>query len=341
MKTSRTTEYFPNNIKQSKVAQYFTAEKFDQLQTQVLPRKLLLPTTNICNANCVFCAYQYIEDQKATMSLETFGRAVTQYVAFHPASYISITPIAGDPLLDRGLFDKIEVAKKLGAQTVQCYTNGILLERYADEILASSLDHLEISLADFNREEYAKIFRVDEYPRFIRGLERLLSAHREHKSILSIDLNLRNSRPREEVLDSPDYKRVVEPLLSDQVTMSWLDSYDNWMGLLKQEDLLGEMTMARVPNRIQKPCTRLFDLQVLINGDVRLCGCRSGRTNFDDLVIGNIYQTDLESIWFSEKSLELRRKFFSNEVPSGCRNCSFYDAIGSKRFFLKSADFLS
>lgn len=339
MKLTRTTLNFAQNIKQSKFAQYFNPEKFTELQPQILPRKLLLSVTNICNANCVFCGYQYIDDPKQGMELDLFEEAVTQYVSLHPASYVSLTPIAGDPLLDRGLIKKIESAKRIGVQTLQCYTNGILLEKYGAELAHSGLDHLEVSLADFDRELYLKIFRVDAYERVLKGLHSLLKMIVSEALPLSVDINLRSNRALDIICKSADFKKWIEPYLSDRVTISHLETFDNWTGLIKAEDLPVGMKLMSAPDKFSSPCTRLFDLQVLSNGDVRLCGCRSGKSNYDDLIIGNLSEASLSELWFSQKAYELRNYFFQNQVPGTCRSCSFYQAVGEKRFFMKTPGF--
>ena len=41
-----------------------------------LPRGLHVEGTNICNAECVFCAYPQMERRKQTMSMEDFRRVV-------------------------------------------------------------------------------------------------------------------------------------------------------------------------------------------------------------------------------------------------------------------------
>ncbi len=339
MKLERSTRNFPQNIKQSKFDKYFTASRFDLLQKEILPRKLLVPVTNICNANCVFCGYQYITDPKRSMDLALFEEVIDQYVQMHPSSYVSLTPVAGDPLVDPGFFQKVSRAKGLGVKTLQCYTNAILLEENVENILNSPLDHLEVSLADFNRAEYKKIFRVDKYEQVLRGLHKLLKTHALGDSYLSIDINLRPARAVEEIYEEEDFKRFVRPFLSDKVTISAIESFDNWTGMISKEELPTGMQLKAEPKTIEHPCTRLFDLQVLPNADVRLCGCRSGKTLTDDLIIGNLHSASLRDIWFSETAYQLRKKFFHGEVPNTCIGCSFYERIGRKRFFMSNPEF--
>ena len=43
------------------------------------PDRMNIQLTNICNANCTFCGYQYLEDEKAFLSDKHFYNAVDQY----------------------------------------------------------------------------------------------------------------------------------------------------------------------------------------------------------------------------------------------------------------------
>ena len=57
------------------------------LQSMALrPFELHLELTNLCNANCVFCPYQFQERETGFMSDEVFHKAVADFVAsgLHP-----------------------------------------------------------------------------------------------------------------------------------------------------------------------------------------------------------------------------------------------------------------
>ena len=45
------------------------------------PFELHLELTNLCNANCIFCPYQFQERPKQFMSDEVFFKAVNDFVA--------------------------------------------------------------------------------------------------------------------------------------------------------------------------------------------------------------------------------------------------------------------
>src|SRR5437870_4067345 len=63
------------------------------------PFELHLELTNLCNANCIFCPYQFQERQAEFMPEEIFYKAVSDYVDIGGGS-VGLTPIVGDALID-------------------------------------------------------------------------------------------------------------------------------------------------------------------------------------------------------------------------------------------------
>src|SRR5262245_13747521 len=82
---------------------------------------------NICNADCIFCAYRFNEEPKTTMQLGDFRQWIDEVATLGYLGTLVLTPVAGEPLADPTLFDKIAYAKSLGVGHIVFTTNGILL----------------------------------------------------------------------------------------------------------------------------------------------------------------------------------------------------------------------
>src|ERR1700704_696229 len=65
-------------------------------------RHVSIETTNICNANCVFCAYQYQTRPTGIMSVELFRKIIDEYSELGGGE-LGLTPTVGDPLIDKHL----------------------------------------------------------------------------------------------------------------------------------------------------------------------------------------------------------------------------------------------
>jgi len=317
-----------NRIKQKNFEFFLTPGHFDKLQRAALPRKAAFNVSNFCTSNCVFCAYQYNRDPKTIMPNDLFEICCEQFSRLQPDSWISLTPIVGEPFTDQGIFTKIEIAKNKNIKRVEIYSNGTLLKKNIDAVLNSPLDELYISFPDFNEEEYKIIFRTDNYKISLEGIHELLRRHQAIGSQLLIRLNMRPRRDRSLIFQEDDFLRYIQPFLSDNVTIDFMNFYDNWGGIIKQEDLPEGMFLEQDQKReVGLPCRRIFEIIFLQNGDVKLGGCRCKETVFDDLSVGNIYESSLRDIWFSELVFEIRNKFLQGTYPSICRECSHYKRL--------------
>jgi MoaA/NifB/PqqE/SkfB family radical SAM enzyme len=314
-------------IRQKKFEWFLTLKRLDKLQRSILPRKHNFTISNICTSNCVFCAYQYNRDRTAVMTNELFEKICRQIAALDKNSWISLTPTVGEPLTDSELFKKIETAKNLGIKRVEIYSNGSLLKKNVEKILSSRLDELYISFPDFNENEYKLIFRTNNYKISLAGIHELMREHRKRDSKLHIHINIRGRRNPVEVLKEEDFLRCIKPFLSDKVTYDFTSKFDNWGGLIKQDQLPSGMILRQPADKSGLPCKQLFELMYLPSGDIKLCGCRFLGTMFDDLVVGNIYKDNLENIWYGKKTFDLRNKFFSGEYPVVCKDCSGYKKL--------------
>lgn len=295
------------------------------------PQLLKLELTNICNANCVFCAYQYESRPKGYMSDELYEKALRQYVGWNHKGRLSYVPIVGEPLVDPKLVPRIRRAKELGIREIYFYTNGILLYKYdIDALLTSGLTNLSISTAPFDAESFERLYRNMNYARLIEGIEKLLAANRDLGHPVEIHFLIRSDVSRKKVLAKPDYQRHIRPYINEAIDIGvMVKGYDSWGGVIRQEDLFGEMTLAEPPNDKSRPCSQTFTLTVLGDGRVRACGCRlnNNDTGGDPLILGDLNTQSLQEIWNGEKLKQVHRSFEQNKLYELCRNCTTYDPI--------------
>jgi radical SAM protein with 4Fe4S-binding SPASM domain len=219
----------------------------------------------------------------------------------------------------------------MGVKRVQFYTNAINLKKRLPELLNSDLDNLEISVSDLDPESYLKIFRSTKYDDVLEGISELLKELYQSGKTLPVKINFRSNKLLAEIQESKDFKKFIQPWITDYIHFSDTTSFDNWTGLILQDDLVPGMKLAEDTKRTKmKPCSRLVDVQILANGDVRLCGCRMGNTSNDDLVVGNLLKQSLSEIWYSDKVGEIWENFLYQKYPKICLDCSYYEAIDQR-----------
>ena len=111
------------------------------------PTILTLLLTYACNLKCPFCGQNDIRknhDFRGSMSLSL--EQVISILDDAAASGIKNVNIwGGEPLLHPQIFEIIQEVKK---RRMRCFlvTNGVLLEKYADELVKSKVDFIQISI---------------------------------------------------------------------------------------------------------------------------------------------------------------------------------------------------
>ncbi len=301
-----------------------------QYLENVPPRTLKIELTNICNANCVFCGYQYENRKKGIMSQELYLRVLKEYRGMGGEN-ISFTSIVGEPFIDTNIIDRIRKAKEFGFKDIYTYTNGILLYRYdIKALLRSGINHLIISTSPFEKGKFERLYRNRDYDKLLEGLQKVLMINQQIGRPVKVEIAFRSDISLRKALLLNDYQKFIRPYINDErkEISILVKGYDNWSGMIKHKDLFGEMELASIPKYKLHPCSRTFSCMVMWDGYVRGCSCRF--SNFDDednLIIGNLKDIDLKNIWFGDKVKQLRRSFVNNKLCITCRNCTMYTPV--------------
>lgn len=289
-----------------------------------LPGMLYFQVTDACNANCVFCGFQYYKSRNKVMPLDIFEKGVRQYAEMGGGK-ISFSPIVGEPLLDPHLFERIELARRLRVK-VGFYTNGISLNNggNVEKILGcQNIFRICISTAGFERQMFERVMRSKRYDAFIDGVEALLRGNSRMENPLDICLTLKPDKKVSDALSDRDFVDRILPHIP-RSKIACVVAYDNWCGTVTQGDLVGRMILAKPPILKRKPCTSLYLPMITVDGKVRACACRFARDFDDELIVGDLNEKNLSEIWHGEKIRRLRQSFYDGALPEPCRSCSVY-----------------
>jgi organic radical activating enzyme len=299
------------------------------------PETLFIETTNICNANCVFCAYQYQPDfrvGKGVMDDALFHRVLDEYAALG-GERVSFTPIVGDPLVDPEIVERLGAAVAAGFD-VRFYTNGILFNKIdVSGLVKTGIRTINVSLAPFDREQHEILYRSHHYDDLIEGIVKLLKTRNEQKAALTLHLEFRAGLPLSRILAFPDFQKRVAPFLSTDehraITVQ-IKGYDSWGGQIAKEDLVDGMALAIPPRLKHRPCVRTFQPTVLWDGKVRACSCvfapAPAKDSNDGLLVGDMHEAHLRDIWTGPRMHALRRRFTDGDCLPLCKVCTSYRA---------------
>jgi len=312
---------FINRIKASSL------DKKKKLSVMEVPMQLFIETVNICNANCIFCAYQFDTRKKVTMSNEMFEKIVKEYCVMGGEG-LNLTSYAGEAFVDRNILTKIGIADRLGFKEISMYSNLTLTHKFdLDELLHSGLTKLTISTAPLRKDLYEKIYRTCHYNQVLKNMEELLKRFTtsETKKLKHIDISFRADRDLDACVELDDFQ-VIEPYLGNGVSVSCMSTFDGWMDMIKQDDLLDGMVLKSPDFRKPVPCDRLYMLQITSDGGMRVCGCRYNYAKVtDDFYVGNIADTSLSEAYNSNIVIELKKSFYLDDLGDSCKRCSWYE----------------
>jgi Radical SAM superfamily len=313
----------------ARVRHAFASDTFIDSIAHFIGGVTMMPN-NICNADCVFCAYRYNEEPKQTMPLDSFKLWLDQVMTLGHLGTVVFTPVAGEPLADPGLFDKLAYAKERGVINLIMTTNGILLLKNDNwrRLVDAGLYALHISSPGLCDEAYRRLYQTKQYPKVIEGLLKLLAYKEERGATFETNLMLRIDRPLEQVMAYEGMVRI-KPYF-DRGTIRPLDirsEFDNWSGHITEADLIGIMTL-NAPKDKPVPCDRMVhDLAVLPDGKVRVCSCRYFKTNHDELVIGDLNEGAMKDFFFGRRHRQLLKDVALGKWPRVCDQCSLYQPV--------------
>lgn len=291
------------------------------------PTSLGFQVTNICNANCIFCGYQYLKRPKTILSMDLFKKAIDEFDAFGGGG-VGFTPVVGDPLIDPNFIEKIKYARgKKNISGMGFFTNGILINKIgARSIITSGVDGITISIPGFDAQTYSRIFRVNYWNEVYEGILNLLKENASSNNRVKICIELRSDVPIWRLLRTPAYQELGR----FRFNLGYKFYYYNWGGLINQSDLRGIMRLGK-PLRKTEPCSFLYSgPMILSNGDMTLCGCQD--LNGDsELVLGNIKDRSILQMWQNPHVESIRKGFYSLRYPKICQDCSAYEDLSCFR----------
>jgi radical SAM domain protein len=318
----RRLKYFLHKIKDIEIAIMQVVFK-----KNAIPVSIYIEPTNICNANCIFCAYQFYKAPKKVMDLDMLEIILREAKKLQ-IKRLDLTPFAGDILTDKNILDKIELIKKYNFESVCTYTNLLNLHKIdVDRLLLSGLTEIYISASPLDKDLHKKIFRNNKYNYFLDNLVLILDKFNknQHKTVKKINIEFRSNISLKQCLELPDYLNKIKSLINKSITVGSMQVFDSWMGAIDQNDLLEGMYIAKQNGIKRIPCSRLNNIQILSNGDIRVCGCRFNNQAKEDIfLLGNIKDMSIYKAYNSEKVRNIKKKFIIGNPPIECQKCSWY-----------------
>lgn len=294
----------------------------------VRPYEMHLELTNLCNANCVFCPYQFQSREIQFMTDAVFEKATGDFVSIGGGS-VGLTPIVGDALIDPKFLERVRhLRSQPNIDRIFLTTNAILLDKFGiDEVLDSGITSITISTAGFDKEMYERVYRSQAYERMRRNVFELVKQNSERGNPIHITVGLRADRPLDEVMKFPDFQPILE--YSPAIDFTW--SFTSANGRITRDKLPPAMKLRVVKSR-KETCVQLYNGPIVLpDGTVMGCSCVASMDAIADLGIGNIMESSLGEIWASNQMRALRSSFNNGSLNPTCNGCDMYRNLDNYR----------
>lgn len=137
----------------------------DQYQRPIISLRITI--TNLCNLSCIYCHHDGMVDSKDEMTADEM------YEICKVAKDIGVRKIrisGGEPLVRKDIVEIVEKIARLDFKDISLTTNGVLLEKYAEDLKKAGLDRVNVSLDTLNPETYAFVTKKDYLDKVKRGI---------------------------------------------------------------------------------------------------------------------------------------------------------------------------
>jgi len=285
----------------------------------VIPKHLQIETVNgVCSARCTICTIENWTRTPNTMSLETFRLILGKFDKYKDQIDYLTLHFCGEPLLDKGLADKIRAAKEMGFRGTGFATNGTHLNKETSrDLIEAGLDTIICSIDGLTRETHEAIRVGTDFEEVRSNVERFIGIRNElgGPTRVLVRFIYQDSNKHE----WPEFKEYwserLDPEMRDDVIRFFLH---NWGENLEKFD---EMASRHDIDTSKLICEDLFErLVIYSNGDVGLC-CADDNGFFQ---LGNVLETDPIELYNSELFTQYREMMKEGRISEldVCMNCS-------------------
>ena len=281
------------------------------------PKYIDLDVINTCNARCTMCGIDFDNREKRRMS-ETLFEKIADDLGEHRNDLERVgLAINSEPLMDRGLHQKVAKLKQVGIAHTFILTNASLLSRKrSEELLSAGLDTIYVSIDSTNKETFEGIRRGLKFDDVRRNARNFLAARKDLEK--SCHLRISMVQQRENAGEAREFVDYWSQFVDDSDEIVVTHGY-NW-GIA--QDVVTEQGGGDDPNN-RIPCLGLWTSMVVdVNGEVRMCCIDQAGTT----MIGDLNENSISEVWHGDEMRGIRQRHLDGKRReiSYCDGCSVW-----------------
>ncbi len=284
-------------------------------QLPSFPYLIDIELTNYCNLKCIFCGQQSMKRPKGFMSEEIFKKIVDECFQFG-------TPIRfirwGEPFLHPKIIDFFKYAKSKGL-LVHVTNNGLAIkEGQMKAIVDLGVDSLIFSFQGATKEQYELMRNNKRYDELKANILQVVKVRgSKGKPFIHISNTVTNESKAEIENFISNWGRIV-----DSIGFGKTNLYHSSSHQIKSFETIGKLELLKKQETITKyyrPCAEVYQ-KLSVDWDGKVTCCCGDFDNF--LVVGNINESRLSSIWNNSKELKIFRGLLDKNLHRCLTLCS-------------------
>lgn len=239
----------------------YTKKISSLVQTLLSPDRLFLSPIHVqfepssrCNQNCVHCDH---DKNRKNPRDATFDEFKDFYDLLKPL-YITLNGY-GEPLMCSDLPEMISYARDKGTQ-VNTTTNGILLRKYAQQLIDSDLNLINVSLDAAREETYSKIRGLHTFDKIVENIKYFNWLRKTNKASTLLRLSIVIQQSNLNELEA--FAELSKELGADSVIFQLIET-----GFIdyRSNDAVGSMTLQELEQSLHKTAITLEHLNLRSN----------------------------------------------------------------------------
>lgn len=268
--------------------------------------------TDICNHNCIFCSFNYLQNRTNILSKDVMISLIDDFADMGVKAFM--WGGEGEPLLNKYVPLITDYAKYKGID-IALTTNGVHIEDYMMDQLLRNLSWIKVSIDAGIKEDYYKIHRCnpDDFERVISNIKKMVE-YRDSKNldctiggqVLLLPENIDNIENLFKTFEDINIDYItIKPFTASKYRLGFNSvDYTDMIDYIKELSskyrniILRENTFSRLDDaRSYNKCFALdFMSYIAATGDVYLCHNYLGDKEY---IYGNIYKKSFRDIWIT------------------------------------------
>lgn len=301
------------------IARRFDVGAIDELL--YFPQFFQIETTRLCNARCPFCPSDVWDKSTPFMSDELFKKIADEIIEHRDWVKFVDLQRAGEPLLDKKIYERVAYMKENGIKFVAITTNASgLTERNARKLLDAGIDEVMLSIDSVEKESYERLrfgLKYEQVIANIRGFFKLRDELKPDCIIRVRGVSFHDTSKEEDRREIAGWEAFWDDLRKphDRIYMKRAHTWGN------QRVVEGHSPEY---DWVFHPCVIPFStMHISAMGIVALCP-----QDYDAVHnFGDLNTQSLVEVWRGQKMAEMRRLHLTGErnQVAFCQGCRLFD----------------